>query len=191
MGAVSNCGSNNCNHTLKNRNKTESKCTHSQEKNEQFKKTVTQMLENEKNLNWKISTLFIFTYLCVYIHKKIHQAFVCSKDWLFFGCCCRAVWMSACACILVFEILWINLKNATAARKFTVTVMRNTNSNMQFSTHRRSLYRLLGLCLLLFETGKLVFECILKTKSNDLRHKLVAKKSCILKTLGDYQVKRN
>ncbi|XP_070065353.1 mucin-2 isoform X2 [Drosophila virilis] len=31
--------------------------------------------------------------------------------------------------------------------------MRNTNSNMQFSTHRRSLYWLLGLCLLLFETG--------------------------------------
>ncbi|XP_017858200.1 PREDICTED: uncharacterized protein LOC108610544 isoform X10 [Drosophila arizonae] len=34
-----------------------------------------------------------------------------------------------------------------------VTVMRNNNSNMQFSTHRRSLYWLLGLCLLLFETG--------------------------------------
>ncbi|XP_017954343.1 uncharacterized protein LOC108649798 isoform X9 [Drosophila navojoa] len=31
--------------------------------------------------------------------------------------------------------------------------MRNNNSNMQFSTHRRSLYWLLGLCLLLFETG--------------------------------------
>ncbi|XP_032591737.1 uncharacterized protein LOC6562666 isoform X5 [Drosophila grimshawi] len=30
--------------------------------------------------------------------------------------------------------------------------MRNNSSNMQFSTHRRSLYWLLGLCLLLFET---------------------------------------
>lgn len=119
--------------------------------------------------------LYILTRLHTYIHSQIYIPFVCSKDWHFLSCCCRAVWMSDCACILVFQILWINLKNATATtRKFTVTVMRNNNSNMQFSTHRRSLYWLLGLCLLLFETGKIIFDIIL-TKSNDLRHKLVTK----------------